>query len=151
MVSFSSQDAISSREAKAFITIDGQNHELFYAKSLEATLTKNKTEIRAMGRRMVGHKATSVQGSGVLTIYKVTSLFDRLFLDYVQKGRDVYFSLHVTNEDPDSPYGRESKVLTHCNFDEIDIAAFDTEDSVLEQELSFTFEGVELLESLRSV
>lgn len=149
MAEFTSANAISSKQAKAFITVNGQNHELFYAKSIEATLTKNKEEIRALGSRMVGHKTTSVQGEGTLTIYEITSMFKELFLKYVNEGVDVYFNLQITNEDPSTAHGRETKILTYCNFDEITIASFDTEDGVLEQELSFTFEGVELLEKFK--
>jgi len=146
---FTGENAISSKEATAFLTIDGQNHELFYAKSLEAKITKNKEDIRALGSRMVGHKTTSAQGEGTLTIYEVTSMFKELFLDYIKNGVDRYFSLQVSNEDKSTSYGKETKLLSGCNFDEIDIASFDTEDGVQEQELSFTFEDVELLEKYK--
>lgn len=69
-----------------------------------------------------------------------------MFLDYVNKGIDVYFSLMVTNEDPSTGYGAETKVLTGCNLDEITIAELDSHDGILEQEMPYTFEGVELLQ-----
>ena len=82
-MSFEPRNAISSKEATAYIRIDGRNYELFYAKDLEATAQKNKEEIRALGRRGVGHKTTSWQGEGTLTIYRVTSLFKRLMFESV--------------------------------------------------------------------
>lgn len=39
------QDALSGKYAKALITIDGKVEELFYAKTGEATITKNKTDV----------------------------------------------------------------------------------------------------------
>lgn len=141
--------SISATEAKAFLTVDGQNYELFYAKKIEAKITKNKEEVRAIGGRMVGHKATSAQGAGTLTINETTSMFKEMFLKYVNEGIDVYFDLQVTNEDPSTSYGRETKILKYCNFDEIMIASFDDEDGTLQQELPFTFEGIELIEKFK--
>lgn len=144
---FKGHEAVSSKQGVAYMNVDGQNRELFYAKSVEATLTKNKEEIRALGSRMVGYKTTSVQGAGTLVIYHVTSFFKEQFIRYVNEGIDIYFSLNLINEDPSTNYGRESIVLTDCNLDEITIATFDSEDGVMESEMPFTFEGVELLES----
>jgi hypothetical protein len=39
------QDAISGKQAKAFATINGRVEELFYAKSIEATIEKNKVDV----------------------------------------------------------------------------------------------------------
>ena len=150
-MSFEPRNAISSKEATAYIRIDGRNYELFYAKDLEATAQKNKEEIRALGRRGVGHKTTSWQGEGTLTIYRVTSLFKRQMFEYINKGIDTYFDLVCTNEDPSTPYGAETTLLTGCNFDEVDFASFDTEDGVLEQELPFTFEGGDLMKEFTEV
>ncbi|MDL2217380.1 phage tail tube protein [Christensenellaceae bacterium OttesenSCG-928-M15] len=151
MLIFESRNAISSKEATAFIQIDGRNEELFYAKSIEATATKNKEEVRALGRRGVGHKAVSWQGEGTLTIYRVTSLFKRIMLRYINEGVDTYFSLVCTNDDPTTQWGAETTLLTDCNFDEVDFASFDTEDGLLEQELPFTFEGGDLMQEFKEI
>lgn len=146
---FESKDAISASEGKGFLTIDGKVIELFYCKSIEAKLTKNKQDIKVAGKRMIGKKTTSVSGEGTLTIYKITSQFDQLIVNYINTGKDVYFSLQLINEDPDTAYGRESKVLTGCNFDEANVAQWNGDDETLEQELPFTFEGIEILESFK--
>lgn len=151
MQKFTGENAISSKEATAFLTIKGQNIDLFYAKALEAKITKNKQEIKALGSRMTGHKTTSASGEGTLTIYEVTSAFKEFFLDYVNKGIDYYFNIQVKNEDSSTPYGAETKLLTGANFDEMVIAQFDSDDGILEQELPFTFEGVELLSKYTSI
>nr|WP_319487240.1 phage tail tube protein [uncultured Caproiciproducens sp.] len=146
---FRSEDAIASSEGKAFVTIGGRNYDLFFAKKIEAKITKNKEDVKAIGKRSVGSKATSWKGSGTLTVHAVTSLFKQMFVDYANGGLDQFFSLQVTNEDPSTSYGRETKILTGCNFDEIDIAALDSDDNFLELELPFTFDGVELLEKFK--
>ncbi|MCI9448600.1 MAG: phage tail tube protein [Lachnospiraceae bacterium] len=145
------RNAISGGEGTAYITIKGRNHLLFSAKKIEATMKKNKVEVRALGRRAVGHKTTSWQGTGTLAIYDVTSMFKQIFSNYANTGRDLFFSLKVSNEDPSTGYGRETKVITECNFDEMKIAQLIKEDQVLEQEMPFTFEGIELLETYNTV
>ena len=141
--------AIPTSQGTAFLTVGGQNLVLFYAKSIEAKVTKNKQEVRVAGRRAVGHKATSWQGSGTLTVMEVTSAFKEMFLDYVNGGDDVYFELQVVNED--ARYGREVKQLTGCNFDELVLAQFSDEDGFSEQELPFTFDGAELLQKYNAL
>jgi hypothetical protein len=150
MTEFRTEDAISSKEGTAFVTINGQNHDLFYAKKIEGKATKNKSDVKAIGKRSVGKKATSWAGSGTLTIYGVTSLFKQLFVDYANNGVDTYFSMQLTNEDPTTQWGRETKVLTGCNFDEIDFAGLDSDDGFLEEEMPFTFDGIELLEAFNA-
>lgn len=151
MPEFLSEYGIRSAAANAYAQIAGRNHELFYAKDLEATVTKNKEEIRALGSRGVGHKAVSWQGSGTLTIYRVTSLFKEMMLEYINTGKDTYFSLVCTNEDEASPFGAETVILLRCNLDELVMASFDTEDGFEEQEIPFTFEGVQLPQSFKEI
>ena len=36
---------------------------------------KNKSEIKAIGKRMTGHKTTGANGSGTMTLYYMTPIF----------------------------------------------------------------------------
>lgn len=140
-------DAISGKHAKAFITINGQVEELFYARSLEATIEKNKTDVPVVGKTNVGQKAVGWTGTGTLNIYYVTSLFRRLVRDYIKTGRDFYFDMTVTNEDPTSVAGRQTVVLKNCNLDSVVAAQFDaTSDDPLNEDVSFTFDDYDILE-----
>lgn len=140
------QDALSGKQAKAFVTINGQVEELFYAKSLEAKITKKKTDVPVLGKTNVGKRSAGWDGTGTLTIYYVTSLFRKLMLDYVRNGTDFYFDLQVVNEDPQSGAGKETKILKHCNLDEVIAAKFDAaSDDLLDEEMPFTFSDYELL------
>lgn len=145
MEGYMGENVISSKEGKAFITKNSQNRHMFRAKDVEATLSKNKQEIRMLGRRMVGHKTTSIQGAGTLTVYQVSSEFKQDCVDYIRTGRDVYFNLQIEIEDASTSFGRESIVLIGCNFDEVGIAALSAEDGILEMSMPFTFEDVEIL------
>ena len=90
-----------------------------------------------------GHKATSVNGTGSMTIYKNTPLFDRMLLEFKSTGKDTYFDLQITNEDPTSEAGRQVTILKDCNIDSGIIAGFDADGEWLEQDVDFTFEDVE--------
>ncbi|MEW8955609.1 phage tail tube protein [Clostridium sp.] len=140
------KDTISGQEARAYITIEGRNEELFYAKKLESKVEKQKTEIKTLGKRGTQNKAAGWKGTGTLTVYYATSLFRELMLEYMKEGKDVYFDITVTNEDPTSSIGRQTVVLKDCNLDEVSMAAFDIDTEVLEEDMAFTFEDVDLLD-----
>ena len=149
---FRENDAIAGKQARAYITIDGQREELFYAKSLEATIEKNKVDVPVLGKTNTPQRSAGWSGSGTLTIYYVTSLFRRLMVEYAKTGRDFWFDLLVVNEDPQSSAGKQSVMLKNCNLDSVVIAQFDaTSDDMLEEELPFTFSDVDLLDEFRPI
>lgn len=143
------KDTISGQEARAYITIDGRNEELFYAKKLESKIEKEKSEGKTLGKRGKQSKAKGYKGTGTLTIYYVTSLFIELMVKYIKTGVDTYFDLTVINEDPTSSIGKQTVVLKNCNFDEVSIATFDLDSDALEEDMSFTFDDIDLLDKFK--
>ncbi|PYI57022.1 phage tail tube protein [Paenibacillus flagellatus] len=148
------QDTISGQEGRAYATIttaSGQviNEEMFYIKSLEATIEKEKSEVKTLGRRGTQHKATGWTGTGSMTIYYVTSTFRQIMYDYIEKGIDTYFDIVVTNEDQTSSVGPQTVVLKNVNLDSVVIAKLDTESETLDEDIDFTFDGVELPETFK--
>ena len=116
---------------------------MFYIKTLEATVEKEKAELKTMGQRAVQHKAIGWKG-GTMTIYYVTSLFRELMMEYIQTGKDAYFMIEVRNEDPGSTTGRQTVILEGVNLDSVIMASLDTEAEALEEEVAFTFENVRI-------
>lgn len=149
---FRETDAISGKQARAYAVINGQKEELFYAKSLEATIEKNKVDVPVLGRTDIPKRSAGWNGSGTLTVYYVTSKFRELMQDYVKNGRDFYFDLVVTNEDPQSGTGNQTVQLSQCNLDSIAAAKFDaSSDDMLEEELPFTFSGYSILTPFNTI
>ncbi|WP_053984998.1 phage tail tube protein [Niameybacter massiliensis] len=146
---FKAGDTISGQEARAFITIDGRVEPLFYAKNLEATAKKKKTEIKTLGHRGTQHKANGWSGEGSMTVYYATSLFRELMIKYMKTGVDTYFDIQVTNEDPTSSIGTQTVLLKDCNLDSVVLASFDVDADVLEEDLDFTFSDADLLEKFK--
>lgn len=144
------EDAISGKMAKAFATINGNVHELFYAKTGEANVEKNKVDVPVLGKTNVGSKSTGWKGTGTLTLHYITSMFRQLMVNYIKTGRDFYFDLQIINEDPTSKVGKQTVILKNCNIDSITLSRFDaTSDDPLEEEIPFTFDDADLLESFR--
>lgn len=139
-------DTISGQEGKATAKINGEIRDMFYIKTLEATVEKNKQEVRTLGKRGVQHKTTGWSGAGSMTIYYVTSEFVRMAKEYVKNGVDTYFTVTVENNDPTSSVGKQVTTLFNVNVDSIPVAKLDVEDNVLEADLDFTFDDLDLLE-----
>ncbi|WP_019908284.1 phage tail tube protein [Paenibacillus sp. HW567] len=150
MTFLKASDTLSGQEGRAFATINGQTEEMFYVKTLEATVEKQKAEVKTLGRRGVQHKATGWSGSGSMTIFYMTSRFRQLMLEYMKTGVDQYFDIVVTNEDPSSSVGAQRMMLKSVNLDSVIMASLDTESDALEEEVSFTFEDVELMQSFNA-
>ncbi len=137
-------DTISGQEGRAYATINGQVEEMFYIKSLEANVEKEKAEVKTLGHRGTQHKSIGWSGSGSMTIYYVTSVFRQLMLDYIKHGRDTYFSVVVVNEDPASSIGKQTVTLKKVNLNSVVMAKLDTEAEGLDEEIEFTFEDVDI-------
>ncbi|UQZ33673.1 phage portal protein [Paenibacillus sp. PK3_47] len=150
MAFLKASDTLSGQEGRAFATIGTQTEEMFYVKTLEATVEKQKAEVKTLGRRGIQHKATGWSGSGTMTIFYMTSRFRQMMLDYMKTGIDQYFDIEITNEDPSSSVGAQRIMLKGVNLDSVIMASLDTESDALEEEVSFTFEDVELVQSFRA-
>ena len=138
-------DTISGQEARAIATINGQVIDLFFAKSVEATATKRKSEVRTLGRRGTQNKTVGWSGTGTLNMYYVSSKMRELMLDYIKTGKDVYFTLVVINSDPTSTVGTQTVALYNCNLDATTLAKLDTEADALDESATFTFDDAEML------
>lgn len=140
-------DTLNGQEGKATAVINGQVEDLFYVKDLEAVLEKEKTEVKTLGKRGVQHKANGWVGNGSMTVYYVTSLFRQMALSYAKTGKDTYFTLTVVNEDPASTVGKQTIVLYNCNIESTVLAKLDAEEETLEEDLDFTFDDFDILDS----
>ncbi|MDY6267908.1 MAG: phage tail tube protein [Selenomonadaceae bacterium] len=138
------RDVLAAKLATATVTVDGNRYLLFQAKNIEAKFAKVKKEVPILGRILRGNKSSGGNGTGKLTIYHNTALFDDMMKKYKDEAEDLYFDLQVTNFDPTSRAGSQTIILHGCNLDDLVIASFDADGDWLEQEINFTFEDWEL-------
>lgn len=144
-------DTINGQEAVATMLVhnaDGSNtvEQMFWAKNLEAFAEIKKTEVYTLGKRGAQNKPNGWSGSGSMTIYYITSLFRRMALQYIKTGVPVFFDITVTNSDPGSTVGSQTIVLKNCSLDSIVLAKFDVETEVLDEDVSFTYDDVDILD-----
>ena len=140
------RDAISGKEGSLYATIDGKVVEVAECKNIGAKITKTKTEFRALGYRGTQHKATGWSGTGTLVIHYASSRWIKMMIDYTKTGKDEYFKLQVTNEDPTAQIGKQRVTLIDVNLDEAEIAKLDVDADILDQSMAFTFSDVILNE-----
>lgn len=150
MVFLKASDTISGQEGRAYATINGQVEEMFYIKTLEATVEKEKADVKTLGRRGTQHKAIGWNGTGSMTIYYMTSRFRQLMLDYMKTGVDTSFDVTVTNDDPNSTIGLQTITLLGVNLDSVVMVSLDTESDALEEDVDFTFEDVDIGQSFNA-
>lgn len=152
MAKLKSFDPISGKEGVAYAKINGNNEELFFAKTIEASVEKAKSEIKAIGRRMTGHKTTGMSGSGKMTLYYLTPLFRQMLKQYKDTGVDIYFDLVVENNDPSSSAGKQTTLLMDCNLDSVVLTKLDGDsDDPLEEDADFTFEDYDILREFTKI
>ena len=141
-----SADTLSGQEGKAVANIGGVIQDMFYVKSLEANVDKNKAELKVLGKKGTQHKTIGWNGSGTMTIFYLTSVFRVMMLRYVKTGVDTNFTITVVNEDKGSTIGKQTVVLYNCNIDSTVLAKLDVESDALEEEVSFTFDDFDILD-----
>lgn len=145
-------EVISGKKGRAYLQIDGNNVELFYAKSVEASIEKNKAEIKTIGSAMSGHKTISMKGSGSMTLFYLSPIFRKKAAEYMETGKDLYFNMLVENDDEESGAGKQSVLLTGVNIDSLILTKLDGEsDDALDEEVNFTFNGFKFLEHFKEI
>jgi len=141
-------DTISAREGKAYITINGQNRELFEISALTAQIDLAVQERRMLGHRMTQHKVVGATGTGSMTIYFMNSEMLNQAIQYLRTGNYKGLKIQVKNEDPQSTVGKQEVVLSNVILATIPAAILDDQsDDPITFDTDFTFDDIEVLES----
>lgn len=139
------KDALNGKQGTAFMTINGQNIEMFGMKKFNSNAEFQETDFKVVGTTLVQKKTTGVSLTGTMTIYYGTPHFLRLLQDYLKTGRLPYFTLQITNEDPATSVGTQTVVLYNVKLQKLPIAMLDADADFLEMEVGFSFTNVEVL------
>ena len=144
------RDTISGGEGKVYFKMGENQEEMFYLNSFEASIELEKEEFKAMGSHVMQHKVVGWSGSGSMNISYMTSKFRDLIFgegNYTTTGVMPEFTLIGTNDDRQSSLNKQQVQLTGVLLNGIDVFKLDKEAGILEEDLEFTFTGVELLDS----
>ena len=145
------EDAVNGREGVATVEVDGKIIELMELANITVTISKNKTEFKAMGTRNTQNKTTGWSGKGTANVRYLSSRWAELMEKYVKTGKDTYFTIVVTNEDPGSATGKQVIQVLGCNIDELDLAKLDIDSDILDQDINFTFNDFNILQKFNAL
>ena len=144
-------DTLSAALAECYATIEGRRYNLMQAINLEAKFEKTKVKVPILGKPGKGNKATGWSGSGSAKFHFNTSVFRQMMLAYKNTGKDIYFDMQISNEDPTSTVGRQTIILMGCNIDGGILAKFDADGDYLDEDMNFTFEDFSMPESFAAM
>lgn len=115
---------------------------------LQAKASFNKEDIALCGQMASDKKVTSIDCTGSLRLYKVTSRMAQAIGENIRNGRDVRFTIVSKLKDPDA-YGAERVVLRNVSFDDLTLADWEAK-SVGKVECPFTFTDYEFLDVIEA-
>ena len=137
-------DTLSSKEGKAFITIDGQNRELFEISSITAQLDLAIQSRSTLGHRMTQHKVVGAEGTGSMTMYFMNSDMLKMAIGYIKSGSLPDIKLQIKNEDSQSTVGQQEVILLGVLLKSIPVTTLDdSSDDPITIDTDFTFDDIE--------
>lgn len=116
-------------------------------RSAEATVEITKEEVQRAGTRWVGHKVTSLSGTGTISGYKITTELLELIGQVADDKQGMFVTeLILALKDPEA-IGAYRVRLKGVQFDSIPLLQYEV-GALVEEELPFTFTGYDLLDPI---
>ena len=139
------RDALNGKSGSGFITINGENHQMFGMKKFQSDAEFQEEDFKVVGTNLVQTKTTGVKLSGTMTLYYGSPYFLQLLNDYLKTGKLPYFTIQIENDDPSTSVGTQTVVYYNVKLNKFPISKLDAETSSLDMEVGFTFTNVEVL------
>ena len=140
------RDALHGKSGTAFLSRDGENHELFGLKKFESNAEFQESDFKVVGTTLVQKKTTGVTLTGTATIYYGTPYFLKMLEEYLRTGTLPYFTIQITNDDPTSSVGKQTVALYNVKLSKVPVALLDADSDWLESEISFSFTDLAVLD-----
>ena len=130
-------DAPVAKWAEVFVTLKGKRYAMLMCKNFEGKANVSTQDVPRMGSVIMGKKATTVELSFTMTIYKSTEIFDDVLDQFIKTGVMPTFDVQTSNEDPATSVGRSTKVYNDCVLDgDVLLSLAGSEDDFIEQKIS---------------
>ena len=139
------RDALNGKSGSGFITINGENHQMFGMKKFQSDAEFQEEDFKVVGTNLVQTKTTGVKLSGTMTLYYGSPYFLQLLNDYLKTGKLPYFTMQIENDDPSTSVGTQTVVYYNVKLNKLPISKLDAETTSLDMEVGFTFTNVEVL------
>lgn len=144
------KDACNGAEGRAFIEFNGENTELFGLKKIDTNAEFQESDFKVVGTRLVQTKTNGVKMSGTATLYYGTPIFLNMLQEYLKNGTMPDITIQVINDDPATSLGNQTVVLYGVKLSKVPIALLDCDSDALEEEISFTFTSIEVLNAFNA-
>lgn len=115
--------------------------------SCEAVVEIGKEEIKRSGTRWVGHKTTSLTGTGTISGYKITTDMVERIGQIADDRKGAFVTEIIVKLDDPEAFGAMRVRLKSVQFDTIPLVNYEI-GSIVEEELPFTFSGYDLLDKI---
>lgn len=139
-------DTLSANEGSCYITISGQNRELFELLKAEAFIEKTVLEKKMLGNKIPQHKVIGAKIIGSATLALMNGDLLKATLEYLRTGIYPIMTLHLKNHDKQSTVGSRNVALTKIIFAKDLLSLLDAEsEDIIIFESDFTADGIELL------
>lgn len=139
------RDALNGKSGSGFLTINGENHEMFGLKKFQSDAEFQEADFKVVGTTLVQKKTTGVSLTGSMTIYYGTPYFLQMLQTYLKTGALPYFTIQITNDDASTTVGTQTVALYNVKLQKIPVAMLDADADYLEMEVSFSYTGIEVL------
>lgn len=144
-VTLNSQDTIVASEAVVSLKIGKLNIPFIEATEVTAKVSANKEDVKRLGKRFTGKKTTSLEGTGSLKGYLVSSfMLTELLNKYKDGGAMPTMTMTTTVNDASSSAGSQTVTLLDMTFDDYTLFDIAADDKLAEFETDFTFEDYSL-------
>ena len=140
------RDSLNGKEGRVFLTINGENREMFGIKNLETNAEFQESDFKVVGTRLVQKKTTGVQLTGSMTIYYGTPFFLKILQEYLKTGKLPYFTMQVTNEDNTRTVGKQTVVFYNVKLQKLPISKLDADTDALTMDVGFSYTNIEVLD-----
>ena len=115
-------------------------------KSLKATVTLDKTEIKRVKHLEKDYKVMSMTCKGSVKFHKVDSYFLKVMSKEIKQGKQPEFTIESKLNDPDSN-GEERIVIRDATFDTLNLIDWEA-GKTSEDPYNFTFSEWEIIETI---
>lgn len=140
------KEPVDGREGAAYTVIDGRRYLLFQLKNFESKENVDIIEIPRLGTKAMGFREGTIKGTWSATLYYNTDVFRDLLMKHRKTGKMTYFDIIITNRDPNSAAGRHTVIHKNCLLDGGILAKLDINNNILDEQISGTYDDVEMPE-----
>lgn len=140
------RDALNGKEGSGFATINGEVVEIFRFRNFSLNAQFDEADFKVVGTRKKQKKTTGIQMNWNATVYMGMNNWADIVNTYLKTGQCTYFTMQITNDDPNVTIGKQTILIKECKLTSADIIKLDADADFLDQSISGTALDFDALE-----